>query len=117
MGQNYQDNASISPSLQLENVPTLDWPLQSPDLNPIENLWAIVKAKLKKNFSTPKTKSELIDQVFAVWEDINFEILNTYEVPIKSKVLFNGRTISNIKLIPSETVCPFCTESEVISLN
>ena len=30
-----------------------------------------------------------------------------------SKVLFNGRTIKNLKLIPSETVCPFCTESEV----
>ena len=69
--------------LQRENVLTLDWPLQSPDLNPIENLWAIIKGKLKKIFSTPNTKSGLIDKLLAVWEDINFEILNTYEVPIK----------------------------------
>jgi transposase len=27
----------------------MDWPFNSPYLNPIENLWSILKAKLKKN--------------------------------------------------------------------
>ncbi len=77
-----QDNAPCHKSkavvefLKRENVTTLDWPPQSPDLNPIENLWALIKRKLKKQFSTPKTRGELIDQVFAVWEDIDSQLRN-----------------------------------------
>jgi transposase len=35
--------------LKEAKIPVMDWPGNSPDLNPIENLWAIMKAKLKKN--------------------------------------------------------------------
>ncbi len=33
--------------LNIHGVGVLDWPANSPDLNPIENLWGIVKRKMK----------------------------------------------------------------------
>ena len=56
------------------NVPVLPWPAQSPDLNPIENLWALIKRKLASEFSTPKTRSELIANVETIWNGISPEL-------------------------------------------
>ena len=41
-----------------KNVKRLPWPENSLDMNPVENLWAIVKRKIKK-FSTMITKYKL----------------------------------------------------------
>lgn len=57
-----------------ENVSVLPWPAQSPDLNPIENLWAIIKRKLASEFPTPKTRSELIANVTTIWNGISPEL-------------------------------------------
>ena len=43
----------------------MDWPAQSPDLNPIENLWNRVCCIVGKN--KPKTRGELMEQVIAAW--------------------------------------------------
>ena len=43
----------------------LEWPGNSPDLNPIENLWSIVKTRLRKQDCTTKTK--LIQSVIHIW--------------------------------------------------
>ena len=52
--------------LQREGVEVLGpWPGQSPDLNPIENLWKILKAKV--NAYKPTTMTELKDTILRVW--------------------------------------------------
>src|SRR5689334_19726963 len=40
----------IQDFLTRNKILTLDWPPQSPDMNPIENLWAIIKARRQKKF-------------------------------------------------------------------
>ena len=43
----------------------LKWPGNSPDMNPIENLWAILKQKIR--LLKPKTKEALIRAIIKVW--------------------------------------------------
>ena len=69
-----QDNAPCHSAntttawLQGHNVNTLPWPLISPDLNPIENVWSILKVRVEKR--QPKTKAELKTAIEEEWHMI-----------------------------------------------
>ena len=52
-------------------VNTLDWPAQSPDLNPIENLWKHLNVQLKRY--TPSNINELWDNIQEIWYGISAE--------------------------------------------
>ncbi len=49
-------------------VTVLDWPANSPDLNPIENLWGIVKRKMRD--TRPNHADELKATVKETWASI-----------------------------------------------
>ena len=48
-------------------VTTMEWPAYSPDLNPIENLWNILKEKVRRESFTKK--EDLIRRVKEIWSN------------------------------------------------
>jgi transposase len=52
----------------------MDWPAQSPDLNPIEHLWVHLKKKLAEYPEPPKGILELWERAEAEWNKIDKEV-------------------------------------------
>jgi transposase len=96
-----QDNSpchkkkSVMEFLAANNVHTLDWPPQSPDLNPIENLWAIIKRKRQKLFGVPRSKRELIEQILTIWDSLDVKLLeslvDSFERRLEAVIKLGGR--------------------------
>ena len=91
------------PSIQVakgflnENVPVIiDWPSNSPDLNPIENLWAIVKKNVEKRM--PKSLDDLKQFLVEEWELIPDSLLINLVNSMKNRCALiienNGERIS-----------------------
>ena len=68
-----------------------DWPANSPDLNPIENLWSLMKNEIKKEdtSSLPKLKATLQ----RVWETLPEERLHSLvdSVPRRLQEIINKK--------------------------
>ena len=54
--------------LKRKKINIIDWPAQSPDLNPIENLWGWMQHELNKH--DIRNRQQLRDKVFQIWKEI-----------------------------------------------
>ena len=58
----------------------MKWPPMSPDLNPIENIWSMMKEKVYKQKSVHKNITELWDGITSAWYSLIIEVFkNLYE--------------------------------------
>ena len=68
-----QDNApchkakSVISYLRDQDIEVMSWPPYSPDLSPIENLWAIIKVKVHKHPILSTT--DLINKLNQIWNE------------------------------------------------
>ncbi len=94
-----QDNAKphsahITKSwLRRKRVQVLDWPACSPDLSPIENVWRILKRKMRQR--RPRTVSHLKTCLQEEWDKITPETLHHLspfhtEIPENTRVMCSG---------------------------
>lgn len=87
MGNNMifqQDNASCHTALftknflKDKNIPTLDWPACSPDLNPIENVWGLLSQKVFKHGRRYESVKQLKQVLTEEWAKIDVHDLRKY---------------------------------------
>ncbi len=71
-----QDNDSKHTSnivmdyLAAQEYQVMEWPAQSPDLNPIENMWRLLKIRLNEHDTPPKSMNELYERVVHIWYNV-----------------------------------------------
>ena len=58
---------------QDKEIDVINWPAQSPDLNPIEHLWDHLKRKLRVS-PPPRNLDQLWDQVQEIWNAIDNDV-------------------------------------------
>ena len=74
-----QDNDPRHTSRRVQNwfqdqdIKLLDWPAQSPDLNPIEHTWNHLKRCLSEYENTPSGVHQLWDRVVIEWGKISVD--------------------------------------------
>lgn len=60
--------------LEGKGVKVMQTPARSPDMNPIENLWAVMARKV--TVLAPTNRGELIDAVQKVWQELDVSMVN-----------------------------------------
>lgn len=92
------DNAPIHVSMETQlwlvenNINSIKWPSCSPDLNPIENIWSILKRQVE--LENPRNLSDLKQAIIKCWNELDFNhvksVLGSMQNRIELCIAANG---------------------------
>lgn len=95
MGENFQlmhDNARphtariVTSWLQQHDIQALDWPAQSPDLNPIEHAWDMLQRRALKNFPEDIVhENQLFLHLSRTWDNIPQQDIDTLVLSMQNR--------------------------------
>lgn len=77
-----EDNAPVHKAILTQNshnehkIIRIEWPANSPDLDPIENIWRILKQRIVKRW--PKDVAEVEMAVREEWDKLSLEDIRRY---------------------------------------
>lgn len=89
----HQDNDAMDTSRAVMNfvastvINDKNWPSQSPDLNPIEYFWYLLKRRLGEKLKLPNSIHELIERVDVRWRSIHDISSQSLDESMPSKAL------------------------------
>ena len=70
----------------LAGIRTLKWPAKSPDLNPIENIWSLLKLKVRRQVAHGTTLIQLEEIIKEAWASIPQEAIDNLVQGMSSRV-------------------------------
>ena len=95
----FQDNAPCHVSRRTNqwkteiDIPTLEWPPQSPDLNIIENVWIVIKTKVQRRIDDIRNAEDLKTVVAKIWTSLQLHYIRSLydSLPMRLRVVLRAR--------------------------
>ena len=69
--------------LREQGIQLIDWPPGSPDLNPIEEIWQVMKRRLEEMGLNGEMT---VKKIMEIWENIMHETLKTFIESMKHRI-------------------------------
>lgn len=72
--------------LKRKQIPLLDWPSCSPDINPIENVWAFMVKQIYGENKTYRDVRELKPAIIEAWHQVDQQLIDNLYLSLDNRI-------------------------------